>query len=592
MTQRLHAIETMVPDETYTDRREFIDYFYDAALSAITRRSMSAVMLGHRRMGKTEIFKRVVNRLFFEQDHQDPKALVPVFFEFPDAVVNKRDFALKYTANFVRWFAAFRLNDPGIISKELKIRDLIDFVENRMEITDGFDLAVDFAKALADPDAVIPIPEQYAVNLPRHVAFTDDASIAVFLDEFQNTRLPHRDFSITGFFQQAVESPRCPHFVTGSAMSILADDMMGRGALYGRFEYERIGPMTDYWGSELALRAARYYGADLPEVMAPVLSDRCGGNPFYISAAIRQAAKQRKSIADEEILNEMLAIDVNSGFIWGELSDQVNRWMARVNEFGATKWILYLAAMEEEPEISLERIQAELKQQEGVEVSLQKIKETLVKLARGDLLEYKAFGNWFGKVNDPILNEFLRVWGETEVRRQNPAWVEKKTIRSFSAVERRFHDYKGYLAEVFMIQSLWNGQGKRMPGKYFHSENDIAVPDRFIFIDQRHRPGAGPKMEIDIYADAGKHIWLGESKWWNKPVGPDVVNNLIRQGEIVKEREGEYLETLRLWLFAHNGVTEKAAELMRECGVLWSDGEDLNNLLEMVGLRRLPELDS
>ncbi len=183
------AVETMVPDEVYTDRAERIDCFFETALNAIERRSMSTVLLGHRRMGKTEIFKRVVNRLVSEQDHADPKAVVPVFFEFPDEVVDRRDFA---------------------------------------------------------------------VNLPRDIAFTDDSTIAVFLDEFQNNRLPHRDFSITGFFQQAVESPRCPHFVTGSAMSILSDELIGKGALYGRFDYERIDPLTDYWGAELALRCARY----------------------------------------------------------------------------------------------------------------------------------------------------------------------------------------------------------------------------------------------------------------------------------------------------------------------------------------------
>nr|VFK47449.1 MAG: hypothetical protein BECKTC1821D_GA0114238_104713 [Candidatus Kentron sp. TC]VFK60479.1 MAG: hypothetical protein BECKTC1821F_GA0114240_104614 [Candidatus Kentron sp. TC] len=41
-----------------------------------------------------------------------------------------------------------------------------------------------------------------------------------FLDEFQNTRLP-----------QAVESPTCPHFVTGSAMSILVREILGHRLL-------------------------------------------------------------------------------------------------------------------------------------------------------------------------------------------------------------------------------------------------------------------------------------------------------------------------------------------------------------------------
>ena len=67
------AIRPLVPPEVYTNRQEHIDYLYNAALDATGRRTMSTVLLGQRRMGKTEIFKRVVNRLFFEQNHLDPK---------------------------------------------------------------------------------------------------------------------------------------------------------------------------------------------------------------------------------------------------------------------------------------------------------------------------------------------------------------------------------------------------------------------------------------------------------------------------------------------------------------------------------------
>ncbi len=141
-----------------------------------------------------------------------------------------------------------------------------------------------------------------------------------------------------------------------------------------------------------------------------------------------------------------------------------------------------------------------------------------------------------------------------------------------------------------MIQVLWNGQRQTLPGKFFHADEDITVPNRFIYIDQRHRPGTGLKRETDIYASSGKEIWLGESKWWNTPVGPEPVKNLIRQGEVVRKREGKSLKTLRLWLFAHEGVTENAEKLMSEHGILWSEKKDLNELLKMVGLRKLPEL--
>ncbi len=145
-----------------------------------------------------------------------------------------------------------------------------------------------------------------------------------------------------------------------------------------------------------------------------------------------------------------------------------------MNEHGITKWILYLAASEEDGrDIDLERIRSELKRQEYTDVSVQEIRELLIKLARGDLLEYKSFGNWFGKINDPILNKFLRVWGEIEIERRNHQEVEEKVVSKFEKTERRFHEYKGYLAEVYMIQILWNSQGRTLPGRHFHSGRDI-----------------------------------------------------------------------------------------------------------------------
>jgi hypothetical protein len=49
------VIRPVVPEEVYTDRTEHLKYLYEAALRAVTRRAMSAVLLGRRRMGKTEI---------------------------------------------------------------------------------------------------------------------------------------------------------------------------------------------------------------------------------------------------------------------------------------------------------------------------------------------------------------------------------------------------------------------------------------------------------------------------------------------------------------------------------------------------------
>ncbi len=584
------AIPPLVPKEVYTDREEHLEYFYNAAMAAIGRRTMSTVLLGQRRMGKTEIFKRVVNRLFFEQDHRDSNAVVPVYYSFKDEPLDRWEFAIGYVENFLRWYAAFRLRNPEILSpRSVRRNELPELIRSRLDVPVGLSGALNLMRFLQDKD--VTLPENEAVILPRGVSDWDESTICMFLDEFQNTRLPQYSFSIVGFMQEAVESPTCPHFVTGSAMSILAREILGRGSLFGRFRSNPIEPLTGYWGAELAINAARYHMADIEDEMAPVVADRCGGNPFYITAVIQQAAEQRKPIVSEEVLNEILAVDLSSGFIWAELNDQVNRWIERMNEYGITKWVLYLSALEEGDRLDLERIQRELADREGRDVSIETIRDVLIKLSRGDLLEYMELGGWFRKVDDPILFEFLKVWGRIEVEGQDRARVQKELVRHSQTLERRVHDHLGYLAEVYMAQVLWNGQRKTLPGRFFHSETDVTVPWRFIYIRHRTRLGTGKEMEIDVEAAAATEHWVCESKWWHgRKVGRAEVESLVRKAEAVREAEGEGLDTLRVWFSACDGFTEEAEGLMKEKGLFWSTREDLDGLLNTVGLRQLPDL--
>jgi hypothetical protein len=374
-------------------------------------------------------------------------------------------------------------------------------------------------------------------------------------------------------------------------MSILAREILGRGSLFGRFDSHPIEPMTNYWGAQLAFNASRYHRAEIEGKMLPVLADRCGGNPFYITAVVRQAAKQRKPIISEEALNEILAVDLSSGFIWAELNDQVSKWIERINEYGITKWVLYLSALEEGDRLDLDRIQKELAEREGKVVPMETIRDVLIKLSRGDLLQYMELGGWFRKIDDPILLEFLKVWGRIEVEGHDRARVQKELVRHYQTLDRRIHDHLGYLAEVYMAQVLWNGQRKTLAGRLFHSNEDVTLPWRFIYIRHRTRLGAAKDMEIDVEAAAAKEHWICESKWWHgRKVGHADVESLLRKAEVLREAEGEGLETMRVWFFAHDGFTKEAEALMREKGVLWSTRQDLDNLLMFVGLRQLPNI--
>ncbi len=585
MTSPNWVIKPLVAEEIYTDRQEYLDYLYHAALKAKTRRTGSTVLLGQRRMGKTEIFKRVVNRLFFEQDHKDPQAVVPVFYSFPDTFNNRWDFAIKYVENFIRWYIAFRLRDPAWLLETLDAEKLVTLRE-KMSITKGFQVCLNFLTDLHKQK--ITIPEQDAVSLPRRISDYDDSTIVMFLDEFQNTRLPHHKFDVVGYMQEAVESPTCPHFVTGSSMSILAREILGRGSLFGRFRSKPIDSLTAYWGTELVNKVTKFREVTISPELAPLVAERCGGNPFYINAIVAQAAEMEQAILTEETLNQILAVDLSSGFIWSELSDQVTRWLERINEYGITKWILYLSAIGEGEKIELSQIQEALLKKDYQTVSLAQIREILIKLSRGDLLEYLELGNWFRKVKDPILLEFLRVWGRIEVEGQNGSEVRDELRSQYEKLQRQIRDLKGYLAEVYMAQILQNAQRQRLPGHYFHQNHEIDVPE-FSYVRLRERLGAGAETEIDLHGAAGIEQWVAESKWRSeRKVSPTEVQQLLDKAQVVKlDRNADIM---RLWFFSFDGFSPKALELMSEHGIYWSTQEDLNGLLDYVKLRRLPAL--
>jgi hypothetical protein len=581
------AVKPSVSEEIYTDRQEFLDYFYQAALKARTRHTRSTVLLGQRRMGKTEIFKRVVNRLFFEQDHLDPKAVVPVYYSFPDTFKDDWHFAAKYVENFIRWYVAFRLRDPKILlEKDVKRPHLKEIIHNKLPMTKGFKNTFEFMESFIAQE--VTIPEQSALELPRNVSDQDDSTIVMFLDEFQNARLPQYKFDIVSYMQNAVESRTCPHFVTGSTMSILGREILGRGSLFGRFRSKPIEALTDYWGTELVYRAAHHNNVTVSQELVPIIVKRCGGNPFYLNAVVEQAAELSQAILTEDDLNTILAVDISSGFIWGELNDQVNRWMERINEYGITKWVLYLSAIQKGEKIDLKQIQQALLEQDYQTVSLEKIREVLIKLSRGDLVEYLELGGWFRKVKDPILLEFLQVWGRIEVKGQDETTVREDFESKYTQIKKQISDLKGYLAEVYMAQILQNAQRQTLPGHYFHQDEDIKVP-RFHYVRLRERLGSGTGVEIDVHAGAGGEQWVAESKWQqNHKASITEIRKLLDKAEIVKQdREAKLM---RIWFFSYDGFAPKVLDFMSEHGVLWSTKEDLDGLLDYVKLRRLPKL--
>ncbi len=92
------------------------------------------------------------------------------------------------------------------------------------------------------------------------------------------------------------------------------------------------------------------------------------------------------------------------------------------------------------------------------------------------------------------------------MERHRPTKVVKDTIKKYGRLKRQVIDRKGFMAEMYLSQILWNGQRKTFPGKYFHSETDVEMPDSFV--DIRHR--------LRLGASTGTEVWLCESIYYRR----------------------------------------------------------------------------
>ena len=80
-------------------------------------------------------------------------------------------------------------------------------------------------------------------------------------------------------------------------------------------------------------------------------------------------------------------------------------------------------------------------------------------------------------------------------------------------------------------------------------------------------------LEIDLLTEnIDKSHWFGECKWWNAPVGENVLNHLVENAKRVPDK---WKRNRRYILFSANGFTEALKQRAEKEGVLLIEAKDL-----------------
>jgi len=124
-----------------------------------------------------------------------------------------------------------------------------------------------------------------------------------------------------------------------------------------------------------------------------------------------------------------------------------------------------------------------------------------------------------------------------------------------------------------------------LPGRYFNIDEDVKIP-YFTFVRHRFRISSGKGRKIDILGAAGEEQWVCQSKWvQGNKISTGVLKDLKAQADEVKKEKDP--EIMRMWIFAHDGLSRPALKFAEKHGILWSSRrelDELDELLEHVGL--------
>jgi len=410
----------------------------------------------------------------------------------------------------------------------------------------------------------------------------------VMLDEFQHV-IDIRDEggidpNVLGKYQHAVEYRRCPHLVTGSAVTLLTKDIIGRGALFGRFRAQYIRGLEGYYVLELCQKLSKHNNVKVTPEMSAEIARRTGGNPFYIQCIFEGAVFLTENLDDIESVNRVIAYELTQGAIWSELYRQLNYYFTNISEFGIAKNIFYFATRYQDEKIDPTKIASSMSHWD---IDEGQVRDVLLALSRADLIEEKVAGTEFYNINDPILREFADTWARVDV--ENATWEEAATElrEKYRKLSGKYADFKGYATELMIKFLMMQFSGQTVDGElYFNWKDDVLLP-KFVWVDSRvvKLPDTR-EYQLDVVAKEVPNLWLVEVKNTQQPIGLEPVKHFESACKVAEEViRGEIITRLYI---STCGFTQEAEIYLAENGFLYSGREQVNQLLRHFGLRELP----
>jgi len=301
-------LEDFAGPEEFTNRKPELDFLWSLADKATRRTASSYAIIARKGMGKTALMLEFYRQLFTQQ-----KKIVPFFVSFAEyrskpGVVQftLEKFISKLFVTFAFQYGAFKGGKftippelPGSLPKQKEFfascgdayleKQFIEHLEmlEAGAIENAFDHALEFASAITSSRG-----EAGIVMIDEFQVLTE-----IYDERYKNFR------NITEWFQKPAEARWCPMVVSGSAVSLVVDTVMG-GLLARRFGPYYLDPFEPQHSLEYAYKLSRSERIKLAEESAADIHRLTGGNPYYIWCLFNSLGHKDSDLSTRDKLEE------------------------------------------------------------------------------------------------------------------------------------------------------------------------------------------------------------------------------------------------------------------------------------------------
>ena len=538
--------------------------------------SKSRVILARRKSGKTALVQRIFNQLWSENG-----AVIPFYFSIAENKVWYPRFAVDYYRAFASQYISFLERNPELVDKPLSLEKIKEYGQ-----------ANSIAPLVADVDALFRDKEigfhgamwETAYAAPHRYAAVLDTRFLVILDEFQNLARyvypdPHYQTSpietLPGSFHSIVESKVAPMLVTGSYVGWLLE-ISSKYLQAGRLSRFRISPyLTPEEGLQAVYKYAEVYEEPITNETAVQINELCMSDPFFISCVMQSNYEGRDLTTTGGVVNtvnyEITDRESEMSMTWAEY---IELTLQRINDRHAKAMLLHLSK-----HAGRYWNTRELKEELGLELSLDKIKEKLLLMVKSDVIEWGPSDVQFRGLQDGTLNLILRHRFEEEIsdfefvpdfKQDFYAQIEKLKKKEHK-LQGTLNNLVGQFAELQLVNEF------RSRKRFALSEFFDGVEDdsELNIVDVRSRVSIqrddGKGMEIDVRAKSscGRTV-LVEVRKRKEKMGIKAVEDFQEKVEVYAALFPD--ETVLPAYLSLGGFTEEAQRFCEERGIGTAEG--------------------